>query len=84
MNEFILFKIVEITTCYKLISTYYNVHYKLRYFVQCYVILGANNNCKLSLNVKRNHPSISVFKTSWRKYVFQSDRQVLSSNIISR
>ena len=64
MNEFILFKIVEITTCYKLISTYYNVHYKLRYFVQCHVILGANNNCKLPLNVNRSHTSISVFKTS--------------------
>ena len=33
MNEFILFKIVEITTCYKLISTYYNVHYKLPYYL---------------------------------------------------
>ena len=29
MNEFILFKIVEITTCYKLINTACNVHYKL-------------------------------------------------------
>ena len=47
MNEFTLFKIVEFTTCYKLISTYYNVHYKLRYFVQCDVIPGANNSCKL-------------------------------------
>ena len=58
MNDFILFKIVEITTCYKLISTYYNVHYKLRYFVQCHVVLGANNNCKLPLNElsgKRGH-----------------------------
>ena len=64
MNEFILFKIVEIATCYKLISTYYNVHYELRYFVQCHVILGANNNCKLPLNVNRSHTSISVFKTS--------------------
>ena len=36
MNEFILFN----TTCYKLISTYYNVHYELPYFVQCHVILG--------------------------------------------
>ena len=51
MNEFILFN----TTCYKLISTYYNVHYELPYFVQCHVILGVNNNCKLPL----------------RKYVFQ-------------
>ena len=25
-------------------STYYNVHDQLRYFVQCHVILGANNN----------------------------------------
>ena len=64
MNEFILFKIVEITTCYQLISIYYNVHYELRYFVQCHVILGASNNCKLSLNVNRGHTSISVFKTS--------------------
>ena len=64
MNEFILFN----TTCYKLISTYYNVHYELPYFIQCHVILGVNNNCKLPL----------------RKYVFQSDRQVLSCNIISR
>ena len=63
MNEFILFN-----TCYKLISTYYNVHYELPYFVQCHVFLGVNNNCKLPL----------------RKYVFQSDRQVLSCNIISR
>ena len=64
MNEFILFN----TTCYKLISTNYNVHYELPYFAQCHVILGVNNNCKLPL----------------RKYVFQSDRQVLSCNIISR
>ena len=64
MNKFILFKIVEITTCYKLISTYYNVHYKLRYFVQCHVILGANNDCKLPLNVNRSHTSISLLKTS--------------------
>ena len=64
MNEFILFKIVEITSCYKLISIYYKVRCELRYFVQCHVILGANNNCKLPLNVNRSHTSISVFKTS--------------------
>ena len=64
MNEFILFKIVEIATCYKLISIYYKVHCELRYFVQCHVILDANNNCKLPLNVNRTHTSISVSKTS--------------------
>ena len=30
-------------------STCYNVHYELPYFVQCHVILGVNNNCKLPL-----------------------------------
>ena len=29
-----------------------------------HVILGANNNCKLPLNVNRSHTSISVVKTS--------------------
>ena len=62
MNEFILFKTVEITTCYKLISIYYKVHCELRCFVQCHVILGANNNCKLPLNVNRSHTI--VFQSS--------------------
>ena len=52
MNECILFKIVEITTCYKLISIYYKVHCELGYFVQSYVVLCASNNCKLPL-IKR-------------------------------
>ena len=64
MNEFILFKIAEITTCYKLISTYYKVHCELRYFVLCHVILGANKDCKLPLNVNRSHTSISVLEDS--------------------
>ena len=64
MNEFILLKIVEITTCYKLITICYKVDCELHYFVQCHVILGANNNCELPLNVIRSHTSISVFKTS--------------------
>ena len=37
MNEFILFKIAKITTCYKLISTYHNVHY-INYVILCNVM----------------------------------------------
>ena len=57
MNEFNLFKIVEIATCYI-------VHCELHYFVQCHAILGADNNSKLPLNMNISHTIISVFKTS--------------------
>ena len=36
------------------------MHFELHYFVQCHVIHGANNNCKLPLNVNRSHTSILV------------------------
>ena len=39
----------------------------MNYVILCnamHVILGANNNCKLPLNVNRSYTSISVFKTS--------------------
>ena len=62
MNECILSKTVEITTCYKLISIYHKVHCDLRYFVQCHVILGANNNCKRPLNVNSSYTI--VFQSS--------------------
>ena len=83
MNECILFKIAEITTCYKLISIYYKLHCELRYFVQCHVILGARRKqmdiggAGNSRNLGGIHPQI-ILKSRTAEIRFPAFWEVIS------
>ena len=72
MNEYILSKMAEITTCYELITIYYKVHFYSN-FVQRLVFVGDHIlNCYINVNI--SHTNVPVLRCHKENLFCQRDR----------